>query len=68
MNIDDYNLKIPAMLWAYRTKCKKLTGKKTFRSVYGKEAIMPMEYIVPSLRTAIVTYMADLDIMNERIS
>jgi len=29
---------------------------------------MPIEYIVPSLRNAIVIDMADLDIMKERIS
>lgn len=36
--------------------------------VYGKKAIMPMEYIIPSLRITAVTNMADLDIMEERLA
>ena len=48
--------------------CKKLTGKTPFRMVYGKEAIMPMEYIVPSLRIAAFTNMAEPDIMEEHLA
>ena len=33
--------------------------------VYGKEAIMLMEYIIPSLRISAFTNMADPDIMEE---
>ena len=33
--------------------------------VYGKEAIMPMEYIVPSLRITAFTNMVEPDIMEE---
>ena len=36
--------------------------------VYGKEAIMPMEYIVPSLRIAAFTNMAEPDIMEEHLA
>ena len=43
-------MKIPAVLWAYHTNCKRLTGKTPFKLVYGKEAVMPIEYIIPSLR------------------
>ena len=55
------------MLWAYRTTCKKLTGHTSFILAYGQEAIMPMEYIVPSLRVEVVTYMVDEDTLNERL-
>ena len=36
--------------------------------VYGKEAIMPMEYIVPSLRIVAFTDMAEPAIMEERLA
>ena len=36
--------------------------------VYGKEAIMPIEYVVPSLRIAAFTNMADPDIIEERLA
>ena len=36
INMDDWDLKIPAVFWVYRTICKKLTGKKPLILVYGK--------------------------------
>ena len=39
-----------------------------FSLVYGQEAIIPMEYIIPSLRIAQITEMADTDTMNERLA
>ena len=55
------------MLWAYRMSCKKLTGQTPFKLVYGMEAMIPMEYIVPSL--CIVTFMgmADRGALKERL-
>ena len=46
---DDWDLRANAVLCAYRTTCKKLTGHTPFSLVYGQEAVMPMEYIIPSL-------------------
>eukprot|EP00253_Pinus_taeda_P005927 PITA_05927 len=53
------------VLWAYRTTCKKLTGQMSFRLVYGVEVVMPMEYIVPSLRITSLTSMADREALEE---
>ena len=38
-----------------------------FRLVYGVEAIMPMEYIVPSLHIAVITGMTDQEALEERL-
>lgn len=44
---------------------KKLTGQTPFRLVYGIEAMIPMEYIVPSLCIMDLTEMADHEILEE---
>lgn len=46
---DDWDLRILIVLWDYKTIYNKLTGKTPFRLVYGQEAIMPMEFLIPCL-------------------
>jgi transposase InsO family protein len=50
VNGDDWDLRVPTILWAYRTTCNKLTMQTPFKLVYGLEVVVPMEYLVPSLR------------------
>ena len=68
VNMDDWDLRVPVVLWAYMTTCKKLTMQTPFKLVYGLEAIVPMEYLVPSLRIVAFTYMDDFGILQERLA
>lgn len=49
---NDWYVRIPTMLCAYRTTCKNLTGQTRILLIYGIEVVMLMEYIVPSLHIA----------------
>jgi hypothetical protein len=55
INRDDWDLKVPAVLWAYRTTCKHFTGHTPFKLVYGQEAVVPLEFLVPNLRIEAIT-------------
>eukprot|EP00253_Pinus_taeda_P029844 PITA_29844 len=65
---NDWDVHIPEVLWAYMTTCKNISGKTPFRLVYGVEVVMQMEYIVPSLRIATFTGMADCKALEERLA
>ncbi|MCO5548067.1 hypothetical protein L7F22_001524 [Adiantum nelumboides] len=48
----NWDEQLQTTLWAYKTAYKVTTGMKPFRMVYGTEVVVPLEFIVPSLRMA----------------
>jgi transposase InsO family protein len=68
VNMDDWDLRVPTVLWTYRTTCKNLTMHTPFKLVYGLEAVVPMEYLVPSLIITTFTDMDDTSVVQERIA
>jgi len=46
-NIEDWDLNISAVLFAYRTKRHATTGYTPFHLVYGRQAILPIETVIP---------------------
>ena len=68
VNRDDWDLRVPTVLWAYRTTCKKLTMQTPFKSVHGLKSVVSMEYLVPSLRIDTFIDMDDTGTVRERLS
>jgi hypothetical protein len=72
VNREYWDLKVPAVLWAYRTTCKNLTSHTPFKLVYGQEAVVPLEFLIPSLSVAAITQMTERgavqEIMNQLLS
>jgi hypothetical protein len=50
------------------TTCKKLTGHTPFRLVYEQEAMVPLEFLVPSLCIAAITNMTERGAVKDRMS
>jgi hypothetical protein len=67
VNIDDWDLRVPTVLWDYRTTCKKMKMKTPFKLVYGLEVMVPIEYLVPSIRIAAFIGMDDTSVVQERL-
>ena len=65
---DDYDLRIPAVIWDYRTKWKKLTSQSPFILVYGQESAFPMEFLVPTLCIAVMEDLMNSSVVEEIIS
>jgi hypothetical protein len=48
-NMEDWDDSVPSILWAYRTTTKKLHKYAPFHLFYGKEGVIPREFITPGL-------------------
>jgi hypothetical protein len=68
VNRDDWDLKIVAVLWAYKMTFKKLTGHMSFKLVYGQEVVVPLEFMVLSLGEATITHMIERGAVHERLN
>lgn len=65
---NDWDVHVPVVLWDYRTTCKKLTRQTPSRLIYGVKIVIPMEYIVPSLRIVAFMGMEDYGALEERLT
>ena len=48
----DWELKLHSIVWAYRVEYKMDIGTMPFNMVYGLDAILPLDFLVPTLRVA----------------
>jgi hypothetical protein len=62
------DLKLPVIIWAYRTTCKKITGQTPFRMVYGQEVVAPLDYLIPSMCIEEITEMTERGAVQERLA
>jgi hypothetical protein len=65
VNRDDWDLKVPIVLWVYRMTCNKLTGHTPFKLVYDQEAVVPLECLVPCLHVVAITQMTECGAIQE---
>ena len=63
----DWESKLHAALWAYRTTYKTSSGQTPFQLVHGLEAVVPAEFVIPSLRIAIHKRLGDVESHTKRL-
>jgi transposase InsO family protein len=67
-NREDWDDRVPVVLWAYRKTTKKLHRYTLFHLVYRKEEVVPVEFITPSLYIAQATHMTDEESVVQRLA
>ena len=48
----DWETMLQSALWAYRVAYKSSTGTTPFNLAYGMNAVLPMDFLIPTLRVA----------------
>jgi hypothetical protein len=66
-NRTDWDQKLQSALWAYRTSYKTSIGSTPFRLAYGLEAVMPIEFTIPSLRIQVRERLNERDSEAKRV-
>jgi transposase InsO family protein len=66
-NREDWDDKVPVVLWDYRTTTKKIHKYTPFQLVYGKEAMVPTQFITLSLYIAQTTHISKEESVAQRI-
>lgn len=64
---EDWEERLPSVLWAYRTTYKVTIGQTSFQLMFGQEAVVPVEFMVSSLRIAIDNRLGDMESLRERL-
>ena len=59
-NCIDWDQKLHSALWAYRTSYKTFIKSTAFRLAFGLEAVMPVEFQMPTLRIQATEKLNDL--------
>jgi hypothetical protein len=66
-NREDWDDKVLAVLWVFRTTTKKLHKYNPFQLVYVKEVVVPAKLITPSLYIAQITHMSEEESVAQRL-
>ena len=67
-SLTDWDDKFWAALWAYRTAYKVTTQFIPYQLVYGEEAILSIEFEIPSLRIAIDNRLGEANSLQTRLT
>ena len=65
-NYKDWDDKLDSALWSFWTTYKVSTRMTPFRLVYGIEAIVPIEFVVPSLRISVAQKLSSEESLQHR--
>jgi hypothetical protein len=66
-NKEDWDDRVLAVLWAYRTTTKKLHKYTPFQLVYGKEVVVPPEFIILIFYITQITHMSEEESIVQRL-
>ena len=67
MDKDDWDAKVPTVLWAYKITYKRETNQSPFKLVYGQEVIVPLHFRQHTLEIAKVLKLDIGEAKDERL-